>query len=155
MGRPYDAAFFGALVSRVAARIPGVAIGADVMVGFPGESDEAFAHTVRLLEALPLAYLHVFRYSRRPGTPAATWPDQVPSAVKKQRSALLRELAQAKSREFWRSQERHELQVIVERRSEDTVVGLSDNYLELELPGCAAARGELVWAIRPCAPRDG
>ena len=145
MGRPYEAAFFSELIRRAAARVPGIALGADVMIGFPDESDEAFANTVRLLEALPLAYLHVFRYSRRPGTAAASWPDQIPSAVKKQRSAVLRDLSEAKWREFRRSQERHELQVIVERPSEDTVVGLSDNYLELELPGCAAARGELVW----------
>jgi threonylcarbamoyladenosine tRNA methylthiotransferase MtaB len=68
MGRPYDAAVFAELVCRVAGRIPGVALGADVMVGFPGETDEAFANTVQLIEALPLTYLHVFSYSRRPGT---------------------------------------------------------------------------------------
>ena len=79
MGRPYGPAQFAALVGRLAATLPDPAIGADVIAGFPGESEEEFEETAVLIRSLPLTYLHVFPYSPRPGTPAAAMAGQVPA----------------------------------------------------------------------------
>ncbi|HSU87736.1 MAG TPA: tRNA (N(6)-L-threonylcarbamoyladenosine(37)-C(2))-methylthiotransferase MtaB, partial [Terriglobia bacterium] len=81
MYRPYSPEYYLDLVSRIRARIPDAGIGADVMVGFPGETDEDFADTHRLIEQSPLTYLHVFPYSSRPGTVAADLPNPIPDHV--------------------------------------------------------------------------
>ena len=80
--------------------MPDAAIGADVMVGFPGETDEEFEQTRAFIEALPFTYLHVFPYSERPGTPAAERKDQVPESVRKARGRVLKELGMAKNASF-------------------------------------------------------
>jgi len=83
MNRNYDVPFIRELIHSMTAKHPTLAVGADIMVGFPGEDQAAFTHTYTLLEELPLAYLHVFPYSPRPGTPAATFPHQIAPAEKK------------------------------------------------------------------------
>jgi threonylcarbamoyladenosine tRNA methylthiotransferase MtaB len=80
--------------------MPDAAIGADVMVGFPGETDADFEESRRFIEDLPFTYLHVFTYSERPGTPAAEAAGRIPIPVRKERNRILRELAAAKNREF-------------------------------------------------------
>ena len=100
MGRRYAAADYARTVERVRAAIPGVAIHADVIAGFPSEDDAAFARTRAFLGALDPAGLHVFRYSARPGTPAARMAGQVPDAVRKERAALLLDDAAAARRRF-------------------------------------------------------
>ena len=100
MGRRYAAADYARTVERVRAAIPGVAIHADVIAGFPTEDDAAFARTRAFLGALDPAGLHVFRYSARPGTPAARMAGQVPDAVRKERAALLLDDAAAARRRF-------------------------------------------------------
>ncbi len=89
-------------MERLAVEVPGIAVSGDVIVGFPGEDDEAFQRTSDLLEALPIAGLHVFSYSRRPGTDAAAYSHQVPKAVKAERSRRLRALADRKAQTFRR-----------------------------------------------------
>lgn len=101
MNRRYAAADFARVVEQSIRSLPGVAIGVDVLVGFPGENGRAFENTLRLLEALPVAYLHVFPYSRRPGTVAAGLPDQVPNRAKEERVALLRQLDHNKRTAFY------------------------------------------------------
>ncbi len=83
--------------------MPDAAIGADVMVGFPGESDDDFEQTRALIERLPFTYLHVFTYSSRPGTPSAEMPEQVPVHIARERNRVLRELAAQKKRAFMQS----------------------------------------------------
>jgi threonylcarbamoyladenosine tRNA methylthiotransferase MtaB len=100
MGRRYAAADYARTVERVRAAIPGVAIHADVIAGFPSEDDDAFARTRALLGVLDPAGLHVFRYSARPGTPAARMAGQVPDVVRKERAALLLDDAAAARRQF-------------------------------------------------------
>ncbi len=80
--------------------MPDAAIGADVMMGFPGETDEEFEESRRFIESLPFTYLHVFTYSERPGTPAAAMGEPVPMPVRKERNRMLRELAR---RRIWNS----------------------------------------------------
>jgi threonylcarbamoyladenosine tRNA methylthiotransferase MtaB len=103
MGRPYDTSYYVDLVRRIRAASPLACIGADVMVGFPGETDDDFAETRRLLSELPLSYLHVFAYSQRPGTVAAEMPDQVQPEVKRHRSRELLGLSAEKREHFARA----------------------------------------------------
>src|SRR5256885_14398788 len=82
--------------------MPTAAIGADVMVGFPAETDAEFEDTRRIIEDLPFTYLHVFTYSARPGTPAAGMPNQVPVQIARARNKILRDLAEEKKQTFIR-----------------------------------------------------
>ena len=100
MYRPYSPAYYLDLVSRIRARIPDAGIGADVLVGFPGETDDDFAATYRLIEQSPLTYLHVFPYSSRPGTVAADLPNPIPDHVARFRAKALRNLIGEKHEQF-------------------------------------------------------
>lgn len=130
MRRWYRARHYADRILKARAWLPDAAIGADVMVGFPGETEREFEETVRLVESLPLTYLHVFTYSPRPGTPAAAMPDQTPPAVRKQRNRLLRELAARKNLEFRRRMLGRTLSVLT---LAEPLRALSDNYLKVEL----------------------
>jgi threonylcarbamoyladenosine tRNA methylthiotransferase MtaB len=138
MNRNYSAAFFADLVNGLASSIPGVAIGADVIGGFPGEDESSFQNTVNLIDRLPIAYLHVFPFSRRKGTPAATFPAQVPSSVIRARCKALRELGEKKREGFYRSFRGQRVQVLVESkrdRESGLLKGFSPNYIPVLLPG--------------------
>jgi threonylcarbamoyladenosine tRNA methylthiotransferase MtaB len=100
MNRPYNMETFIHLIHRAAATIPHLGLGTDLMVGFPGETDEAFEHTLRIARELPFSYFHVFTYSQRPGTAATKLPDQVPVAVARQRAKTLVELSRLKRLAF-------------------------------------------------------
>lgn len=102
MNRHYTAEDFRDIVVKAHRRLPDAALGIDVLVGFPGEDDQAFQNTFDLLASLPITYLHVFPYSRRPGTAAAKRKDQVASKIKDERVRILHELAEAKQQEFYR-----------------------------------------------------
>jgi threonylcarbamoyladenosine tRNA methylthiotransferase MtaB len=112
MYRPYSPQYYADLVSRIRERIPDAAIGADVMVGFPGETDEDFAGTYRLIESSPLTYLHVFPYSPRPGTVAADLPNHVPEPVSRFRAKTLRSLIAQKNEQFRRKMIGSEIDVL-------------------------------------------
>lgn len=146
MRRGHTAADFRALVERLAADAPMMAVTADVIVGFPGEDAEAFHSTYELIEALPLAGLHVFSYSRRPGTDAAGYPDQVARQVKAERSRALRNLAARKAHAFRQRMVGETLEVAVLRPDGDAGVleGVSDNYLRVWFPGDPGLRGAVV-----------
>ena len=100
MRRPYTPAYYEELAHTIHSKIEDAAIGADVMVGFPGESDGEFSETYRLIENSPLTYLHVFPYSSRPGTPASEMPAAVPAHVAQFRAKALRDLIAKKNEEF-------------------------------------------------------
>ncbi len=132
MGRPYTREVFFDLVSRIHAHVPGAAIGVDVMAGFPGESEAAFDNTYQLLERLPITYLHVFPYSPRKGTPAATYPHKVPESTAKERCRRLRNLGDRKRTAFYHSMIGQRLDVLTETRTDPETgqaLGLSDNYI--------------------------
>lgn len=101
MNRPYTTSQYRHILEKCAARMPDAAIGVDVLVGFPGETKESFATTRKFLEELPISYLHVFPYSKRPGTVAAEMPDQVQSQEKDRRVAILRQLDHQKRTAFY------------------------------------------------------
>ncbi len=143
MRRPYQPEFYADLLDRLADRIPGIGIGADVMVGFPGESEAAFRNTVTLVESSPLVFLHVFPYSPRGSTPAAKLPNHVDPVVKKQRGAELRKLAKSKTEAFQRQFLGQSLNVLFEGRRErqtGLLQGVTDNYIRVFSPGPDAAR---------------
>lgn len=134
MGRDYTAAFYRDLLRHIAERVPGAALGADVMVGFPGESEAEFLNTLRLIEGSPLTHLHVFPFSQRPGTPAAEMDGQVPEPVKKRRSGILREAGRKKNEAFRRQFLSRTLEVVVEGSFDPSTGlsgGLTDNYLRV------------------------
>jgi threonylcarbamoyladenosine tRNA methylthiotransferase MtaB len=130
MRRRYRAHHYASRILEARRRMPLAAIGADVMVGFPGETDEDFEANRRFIESLPFTYLHVFTYSARPGTPAAAMPEQVPMRVRKERNRLLRELAAEKNLAFRRQMLGRTLSAVT---LGDGRLALTDNYLEVEL----------------------
>jgi threonylcarbamoyladenosine tRNA methylthiotransferase MtaB len=158
MHRKYRPWHYREKIEMIRAAMPSAAIGADVMVGFPGETDPEFEATRRLIENLPFTYLHVFTYSARPSTPAATMQNQVPVRVARERSRILRDLADEKKRAFMRSFVGTSIEAITLRtcdagtparegsatndrqREIPKAVGaiteaLTDNYLKLHLKG--------------------
>jgi threonylcarbamoyladenosine tRNA methylthiotransferase MtaB len=145
MRRAHSAAEFRSLVERLVSEVPGIAVTGDVMVGFPGEDEAAFEKTVGLLEGLPLAGLHVFSYSRRPGTDAAEYPGQVSRAVKTARSRALRSLAARHAQAFRQGAVGQVLETVVLRTdgSPGLLEGLSDNYLRVWFPGDEALQGSV------------
>ncbi len=103
MHRKYRPWHYRDKIEKIRAAMPTAAIGADVMTGFPGETDAEFESTRRLITDLPFTYLHVFTFSARPGTPAAAMPNQVPVHVARERNRILRDLATEKKQAFLRS----------------------------------------------------
>ena len=140
MHRKYRPWHYREKIEKIREAMPTAAIGADVMVGFPGETPAQFEETRRLVEDLPFTYLHVFTFSARPGTPAATMPNQTPVSVARERNRILRELAAEKKLSFMRSFVGHNLDAItLNVTSKDSAglwtEGLTDNYLKLRLRG--------------------
>jgi len=132
MNRHYSGALFETLVNRLVQAIPGLAVGLDVIAGFPGEDGKAFENTVNRIAKLPIAYLHVFPFSARKGTPAASFSGRVPSAVIKARCQALRELGEEKRKLFYRNFRGRNLRVLVESkkdRQSGMLRGYSENYI--------------------------
>jgi len=129
MHRKYRPRHYADRVLKARALMPDAAIGADVMVGFPGETEADFEESRSFIESLPFTYLHVFTYSERPGTPAAQHADAVPMPVRKARNRILRELADAKNREFRRRMVGRTVSAVTLHDG----AALSENYLRIEL----------------------
>lgn len=143
MGRPAAEAGYRRLLETLREASPDAAIGADFIVGFPGERDEDFEHLLRFVAETPLTYAHVFAYSPRQGTPAAGRP-QVRDDVKKRRSDALRRAAAEKNRRFRESFIGRDLEAVVIRRREGRAEGLSGNYIRVSIAGSPAAPREPV-----------
>ncbi len=145
MHRKYRPWHYEDRITKIRAAMPGTAIGADVMVGFPGETDAHFEETRAMVERLPFTYLHVFTYSSRPGTPSAEMPNQVPVHIARERNRVLRELASRKKRTFQegfvgKTLEAITLTNVIAGRTE----ALTDNYQKLWLDGTHQANRMVV-----------
>ncbi len=140
MHRKYRPWHYREKIENIRKAIPTAAIGADVMAGFPGETDAEFDATRRLIEELPLTYLHVFTYSARPGTPAEALPNQVPVHIARERTRILRDLGARKKNAFMQSFIGEPLQAITLNEMHTAPEGefteaLTDNYLKLSMRG--------------------
>jgi threonylcarbamoyladenosine tRNA methylthiotransferase MtaB len=146
MNRPYRTAEYAARVEAIRRTFPDAAIGADVIVGFPGENEEEFARTFAFVESLPLTYLHVFAYSDRPGTPASAMPAKVSPEVIASRSERLRALGAAKNDAFQaRFAGRRLSALVLQRPAEDgRLVALTGNYLEVLVRGGEGTANRMV-----------
>jgi len=136
MHRKYRPWHYREKIEAIRAAMPTAAIGADVMIGFPGETDAEFDETRRMIEELPFTYLHLFPYSARPGTPAAGSPNQVPAHIANERIGALREIIAQKKLAFARSFLGQTLSAMTLRNSaSDGSNAITDNYLKLRLAG--------------------
>jgi threonylcarbamoyladenosine tRNA methylthiotransferase MtaB len=139
MHRWYRAEHYARRVELIHERLPHAAIGADVITGFPGETEDDHAATLGFIERLPFTYLHVFSFSKRPGTKAASLSNEIPGATIKRRARELRALAEKKAAAFRQSQLGRTLRVLTLRRGDDpdphSTPALSSNYLKVRLSG--------------------
>jgi threonylcarbamoyladenosine tRNA methylthiotransferase MtaB len=134
MNRRYSVDEYREFVEGVARRVPDVGLGTDLIVGFPGETEESFDRTEKLLEELPLSYFHVFSYSKRYGTRAAREDGHVAPEVIKERSRRLRTLSRRKRRAFAERYIGRPVEVLFEQQDENGLwTGLTDNYLRISV----------------------
>ena len=131
MNRPYDTAAFARLLEKVREAAPGIAVSTDVIVGFPGETDELFQKSLSFVQRQGFARAHVFPYSRRPGTPAAARPDQVPGAVKKERARLMQAVADEIAAAYYAAFLGATVPVLFETKKNGIADGLTDTYIRV------------------------
>ncbi len=139
MRRPYDVAFYARLVDRIRREMPNASIGSDLIVGFPGESDDDFEQVASYLETSPLTHLHVFPYSDRPGTDASLMTDRPAGVVVKDRGRRLREIGARLTRRFMESQRGTVHRALT---LEDGTLAVTGNYLKVRIP---PGRGRNEW----------
>jgi len=134
MKRRYLTPVFADRILKIKSLMPDACIGADVIVGFPGETDEDFNDACHFISSLPLSYLHVFTYSERPGTPAATMAGKVPNRIRDDRSHILHDIGSKLKHDFCTDQLGKERVVIFEQHKPDgTLSGFTDNYVEVRV----------------------
>jgi len=143
MGRKIRVEDYKSLLASMREKSPQASLGADIIVGFPGESEEDLNQTYSFLEESPLTYLHVFSYSPRPGTAAASW-QQVNSKVKKERARLLRDLSSRKNTNFRRLFLGRECEAIVIKKGKAGAEVLTSNYFKVFVPSCPHDEGKEV-----------
>jgi threonylcarbamoyladenosine tRNA methylthiotransferase MtaB len=145
MSRRYWTRQYAERILAIHAQIPNAAIGADVMVGFPGETDQDHAASLRYIESLPYTYLHIFPFSARPGTPAAIAAGQVNGRVARERSQEIRAVITAKRQAFLAAQVGRSLSALtLDEAEEGARVALTTNYLQVALPGCEVPPNRLI-----------
>jgi threonylcarbamoyladenosine tRNA methylthiotransferase MtaB len=131
MKRRYNLAEMSEFFSRAKSTVPDICLGTDLMVGFPGETEEDFHETCNTFLNFPLDYCHVFTFSERKGTPAAKMYDQVPMDERRKRSAHLRRISASKRMDFFKSQEGKEMRVLFENPKDGVLAGFTDNYIKV------------------------
>jgi len=137
MGRRVNLSDYDRILRFLKDKRPFVSLGADIIVGFPGETDLEFERMFQFLEKSPLTYIHVFPYSPRPGTEAEHWPP-INGQIKKERAALLRQLSLEKNLEFRKKMIDRELDAVVIKKGKQKTRILTDNYIEVLAPSCSA-----------------
>lgn len=137
MNRHYTAVEFKDLLAHLLSEVPDLAITTDIIVGFPGETDEIFEETLKYVESLPLSGMHVFPYSRRKGTPAASYPNQVEESVKKERAHRMGQLAEQKAQDYAATWIGKDVEILVERCTDGRIEGLTPQYIRVHAEGQA------------------
>lgn len=134
MNRTYKTEDYISIINKIVTRYADIALGTDVIVGFPGESEEAYINTEQLIKKIPFSYLHVFTFSPRPSTKAAKLLKQVDEKTKKQRSIKLRNISEDMKRRFILKNIGKVKKVIVENKSAKGFIGTSEDYIKIFLP---------------------
>ena len=134
MHRPYTTKNFSELTARLVKEVPEISIGTDLIVGFPGETDENFSETLKFIQAQPFSKIHVFPFSARAGTLAATLPNQIPPQIKKFRAAQALEISRAKAKIFSERLIGKTVEIIAETSTDGIVDGLTKNYVRVYAP---------------------
>ncbi len=145
MRRPYTTKDFSDLTARLIEEFPEISIGTDLIVGFPGETDELFDETLEFIKNQPFSKIHVFPFSAREGTVAATLPNQIPAQVKKNRAARALEVSKIKEKSFAEKIIGKTVEIIAETETDGLVDGLTKNYIRVYVPASPKIKlGELV-----------
>lgn len=135
MKRRYNRQLFASKIEEIKKYMPEACVAVDIIAGFPGETNEDFQETYDFLHALPISYLHVFTYSKRPGTPAAAMTDQVSPALKKERTSQLLDLSNRKKEQFYQEHYGEQRPVLIESDIKNGwLYGFSDNYIKVKIP---------------------
>ncbi len=138
MGRPYTTRYFRSLIDRISSGSDEISIGLDIIVGFPGEDDEAFEESYRFIEDMQVSYLHVFPFSPRPGTLAAGMGGRASGEKIRWRARRLRDLSREKRQSFARSRVGYVEEVLVTKVCHTSFFGMSSNYLTVQVQGSAS-----------------
>lgn len=141
MNRHYTTGEYKSLVDHIKAQVNDIAISADIIVGFPGETDEMFSNALHLVDSINFAKMHIFPYSRRQGTPAAGYPNQIPDEIKKQRVHSMQQLSERKSLEFNRQFLGRTMEVLFETENASFCDGLTTNYIRVYVQADASLLG--------------
>lgn len=144
MRRKYTMEFFERRITELKEMMPNIALTSDVIVGFPGETEEEFMETYNFIEKHHFSELHVFPYSMRTGTPAARMTDQVDETIKNERVQRLIDLSNRLATEYAEQFKDDVLEVIPEETKDGKIVGHSDNYIKVAIEGDESLIGELV-----------
>ncbi|MPL63345.1 Threonylcarbamoyladenosine tRNA methylthiotransferase MtaB [bioreactor metagenome] len=155
MNRHYTTEEYRQLIEAIRRQIPDIAISTDIIVGFPGETDQMFESAVQFVDSMNFSRIHIFPYSRRSGTPAADYPNQVSEEDKKHRAHVMGELAYRKTAEFERRFIGKEVTVLFETASSDFLDGLNDHYTRVYAKGDENLAGSIVKVKLEKQYRDG
>jgi threonylcarbamoyladenosine tRNA methylthiotransferase MtaB len=154
MNRPYDVGTFVSLIERALSKVPDLALGTDLMVGFPGESERAFQETVDVCNRIPFSYFHVFTYSKRPGTAAARMPQDVPVEAARRRAQTLAELSRHKRLAFAERWIGGSVSVLFEEgQTEGLRLGTTPHFLKVGV-NCEAALANEIHEVRITGASD-
>jgi threonylcarbamoyladenosine tRNA methylthiotransferase MtaB len=134
MNRTYTSGDFSKGIDRIMKHYNNIALGTDIILGFPGESDSRFQNTINMIDMMDFSYLHVFPYSARPGTKASSMSFQVPGPIKRMRVKEVRETSKYKKRAFITKNIGLDHQIIVETIGESVMSGTTSNYIKVLLP---------------------
>ena len=155
MRRPYTTKNFAELTARLVDEVPNISIGTDLIAGFPGETDELFAETIEFVRKQPFSKIHVFPYSARAGTLAASMPNQISQQTKKARANLAVELSRAKAEKFSERLIGKTVEIIAETSTDGIVDGLTKNYVRVYVPDSGIELGSVVKVSVDKIFRDG
>lgn len=145
MRRPYDTEQFREMMRRIRGKVPNIAITTDLMVGFPGETDEDFKESLVFCNDIAFSAMHIFKYSMRSGTPAAAMPDQIDPQIKERRAKQMADVAQKNKLDYERRFVGQTLRILVEEQTKDGLwTGHSSNYLLVTSPGENIRSGDFV-----------
>ena len=151
MKRRYKRELYADRVAKIKSRNPAACIGVDVIVGFPGETDDHFLETYHFLESLPISYLHVFTYSERDNTPAATMDGAIDMHLRRKRNEMLRNLSKQKKTEFYQAYGPTVGTVLFEKENKNGYMyGFSENYLKVKVPFAQAFQNKIVDVKQEC-----